>query len=184
MPCLSVTSKITQTFAVAKVVISKIASAIVSVLACIGDVSVSQSSGKGSAIAASGKVITSSAEMFLACPTTYVAPLSYYIGTVNATKSTFPSADLTNLTKKSYASGAQKYVATQNCLAILVPPSLDLGALSYTSGGLTTNLEKSDLNLTHDDVEIEGKTYRVYGYRVNGVTEADPLTYDYTIKKI
>lgn len=112
----------------------------------------------------------------------------YYIGQLTKTKSEFTAlADndlVAALTKDTIsASKSASYKATQNCIVLLIPATLAISKFQYTSGGLTTNVLADNMfNLEHADVTIGGKAYKVYGYRFNGVSESDPLTYDYSIK--
>lgn len=114
---------------------------------------------------------------------------AFYIGQVDATKAAFAQMSLEYILSharkeevESEKSGA--YKATANCLMILVPSTLMLTEVKFTSSGLTTSVTGDNLwNLMHDDVTIEGVDYFVYGYRMPGVTEDDPLIYEYSIKK-
>lgn len=112
----------------------------------------------------------------------------YYIGQMTKTKSEFTALSdndlITSLSKKTIsANKSDSFKATQNCVVLLVPATLSLSKFQYTSGGMTTNVLADNMwNLDHADVTVNGKAYKVYGYRFNGVTESDPLTYDYSIK--
>ena len=81
--------------------------------------------------------------------------------------------------------GDASFEAQKSCFFILLDENgAQLSKCSYTSGGLTTDILNNDAwNVVHEDIEVNGRRYRIFAYRNGGVTPDDPQTYDFTTIK-
>lgn len=115
-----------------------------------------------------------------------VMPYLCYIGNTTATKASFTTLSVDDLLLNIRQIEVSKtllssFTATQNCFFLLVPDEVTLASCYYISGGIRTDLTLSDFNLTHEDVVIDNKQYKVHGYRFNGVSNNNPLTYNFKL---
>lgn len=112
----------------------------------------------------------------------------YYIGQINATRTEFSEKTdeelLANSTSYAVTEDIEDYyIATENIIYLLIPDTLEIGEMSFTDDSFTTYIGSNDMwNVSHDDVELDGVMYKVYGYRMNGVSGEHPTKYVYTIK--
>ena len=109
------------------------------------------------------------------------------VGNIQATRSGFSALLVEELMDASQdvEIGDASFEAQKSCFFILLDENgAQLSKCSYTSGGLTTDILNNDAwNVVHEDIEVNGRRYRIFAYRNGGVTPDDPQTYDFTTIK-
>lgn len=73
--------------------------------------------------------------------------------------------------------------ATDKIFFIMIPSSASVKKFIYTSDGSVSDINgENAYNVSHGNVTIDGKEYKIFGYRDATTTASNPLLYTYNIK--
>ena len=101
--------------------------------------------------------------------------LYWYLGQITKSRSEFGAMTASELkaacSAVSTSTKSKDITINKSVWFAMVPAGTTVNSAQYAAGGMTSTFTASEIedpsvfNATHEDVEIDGKTYHVYGYR-------------------